>query len=213
MITQLATILKDKLAAIDNGENQPTGLLFVERMAGVVVVGEKTQPTEIEGAFAVTKFPISLDANYEDCINKGCYKDLVPNSSQRGILYFEDFGTKPVGIDRGYFKYQTRLRLVCWVNNKLIQGDVCKSLSHLFITQIRSELENKIFNSGHFSKIQIFATNVIENDYRLFERYTYPQSVIKYLMHPYEAFGIDFSVEYSISQNCLPELILNPETC
>lgn len=213
MISQLATILKTKLASIDNGINQPTGLLFIDKLAGIVVVGEKMQPTEIEGAFAVSKFPMSLDSNYDDCINSGCYKDLVPNSRLKGILYFEDNGTKPTGRERGSFNYTSKLRLVCWINNKLIQGNNCKSINHILITQIRKALEVGYFNDSDLTKIRVSSTNIIENDYKLFERYTYPKDVLKYLMHPYEAFGIDLSVDYSISENCLPELELNPETC
>jgi len=213
MISQLANILKNALTTINNGENQPTGLLFIDKLAGIVVVGEKAQPTEIEGAFAVSKFPISLDSDYEDCINKGCYKDLVPNSRQKGVLYFEDYGTTPVNRERGSFNYKSRLRLVCWINNKLIQGNNCKSVNHILITQIRKALEVGYFNASDLSRIRVTSTNIIENDYKLFEKYTYPKEVLKYLMHPYEAFGIDLVVEYSISENCLPELEMNPEIC
>jgi len=213
MISQIATILKDKLAAIDNGEEQPSGLLFIEKMAGLVVVGEKLQSTEIEGAFAVSKFPISIDSDYEECFNSGCYKDLVPNSRKKGVLYFEDYGTMPSGRKGGYFDYNSKIRLVCWINNKLIQGNTCKSINHVLVTQIRKTLEKGYFNDTEFSKIRVTATNIIENEYRLFERYTYPKDVLKYLMHPYEAFGIDFMVEYSISENCLPEIVLNPAAC
>lgn len=219
MTSQIATILKNILSNIDNntdsqGQSIAPGLLFVDKIAGLVVVGEKVQPTEIDGAFAVTKFPISLDSNYDDCINTGCYKDLVPNSNQKGVLYFEDFGTSLSTQNRGgYYNYTSKLRIVCWLNNKLIQGENCQSINHLFINQIRSQLEKGPFNSGNFSKIKVTSTRIIENDMRLFSRYTYPSEAVKFLMHPYEAFGIDISVDYSISQNCLPELILNPSIC
>ncbi len=213
MISQLATILKDKLNAIDNGVGNPSGLTFIDKISGMVSVGEKVQPTDIPGAFAVTKFPISLDSDYEQCISSGCYKDLVPNSNLKGILYFEDFGTSMPSRDRGNFNYISKIRLVCWINNKLIQGNDCKSINHLLITQIRKTLEVGYFNSGQLTRINVKGTNIIENDYRLFERYTYPKESIKFLMHPYEAFGIDFSVEYSISDNCTPELIINAVSC
>lgn len=213
MTSEIARILKNKLAAIDNGENKPTGLLFIYRMAGLVVVGEKVQPTDIEGAFAVTKFPISLDTDYEECINKGCYKDLVPNSKNKGILYFESQSTIPLGKEHGSYKYATRLRLVCWINNKLIQGTNCSSIAHIMMTKIRAALETGPFNSGSFTRISAKAVNIVENDYKLFSNYSYPQESVKYLMHPYEAFGIDYLVEYSISNNCIEELTITPETC
>lgn len=213
MISQLATILKEKLNAIDNGENQPKGLIFIDKIAGLVVVAEKTQPTDIPNAFAVTKFPISLDSNYEECMNSGCYKDLVPNSKLKGILYFEDFGTTMPSRDRGNFNYISKIRLVCWINNKLIQGKTCKSINHLLITQIRKTLEIGHFNANDLSRINVKGSSIIENDHKLFDRYTYPKEVVKFLMHPYEAFGIDFIVEYSIHENCIPDIELNPASC
>jgi len=218
MNAQIATILKDKLASIDNGLDAqsnplPPGLKFIERLAGLVQIGEKAQPTQIEGAFAVSKFPISLDSDYEECINKGCYKDLVPNSKQKGILYFESLGALPLSQSHGSFKYAVKLRLVCWINNKLIQGSNCKSISHQLITKIRTTLENGAFNSGAFTRITVRATNILDNDIKLFANYTYPSESVKFLMHPYEAFGIDFTVEFSISNDCLDELVLSPEIC
>lgn len=213
MIAQLATILKDRLNAIDNGVGKQKGLIFIDKIAGMVQVGEKVQPTEIPGAFAVTKFPISLDVDYEECIGSGCYKDLVPNSKLKGILYFEDFGTTMPSRDKGNFNYISKIRLVCWINNKLIQGDNCKSINNALITQIRKNLEIGYFNSGNYSRINVKGTAIIENDYRLFERYTYPKDVIKFLMHPYEAFGIDFIVEYAISEHCIPDILTTTQSC
>lgn len=213
MIHEIANILKNKLASIDNGENQPTGLLFIDRLAGMVQVGEKLNPTDIEGAFAVSKFPISLDTDYEECFRNGCYKDLVPNSKEKGILYFEDISTTPKGRAKGQFLYNSKIRLVCWINNKLIQGNNCKTINHILITQIRKALEVGYFNANQYSRIRVEAYNVLENDYKIFERYSYPSEVLKYLMHPYEAFAIDFLVEYSISENCLPELVITPTVC
>lgn len=213
MTSQIANILKNKLAAIDNGENKPAGLPFIEKLAGLVQVAEKVNPTQIEGAFAVTKFPMSLDSDYEECINKGCFKDLVPNSKQKGILYFESLPTLPLGKEHGNFKYQSRLRLVCWINNKLIQGANCKSISHKLITQIRNTIEAGPFNSGEFTRITARATNFIDNDYKLFSNYTYPQESVKFLMHPYEAFGIDYVIDFTIANSCIDELEIIAETC
>lgn len=213
MNAQIATILKDKLAAIDNGELQQKGLKFIDRLAGLVQVGEKAQPTQIEGAFAVSKFPISLDSNYEECISSGCYKDLVPNSKQKGILYFESQGAVPIGQSHGSFKYLVKLRLVCWINNRMIQGDNCKSISHLLITRIRTALESGPFNAGSFTRITAKATNILDNDPKLFANYTYPVESVKFLMHPYEAFGIDYTIEFNISNNCLEELVINSISC
>lgn len=203
MTQHLASILKNKLSS----------LLFIDKKAGLVITGEKAQPTEIDGAFKVTKFPISVDSDYDECFNTGCYKDLVPNSNLKGILYFEDFGTTPKGVNHGAFNYISKLRLICWLNHKMIRANNCNNINHIAINEIRKLLETVgYFNSDDLSKIKVTATNIIENDYKLFEKYTYPSDVIKFLMHPYSAFGIDLSCEYTVN-SCLPELTLDPETC
>lgn len=214
MIAHLGDILKNKLNSIDNGLDTPSGLNFVERIAGIVIVGEKVQPTDVPGAFAVSKFPISLDTDYEQCLNSGCYKDLVPNSRTKGILYFEDYGTVTAqSKSSNDHSYTSKIRLVCWINNKLIFGKNCNSKSHVLITHIREHLEVGYFNSGDFKKIRLQATNIVENDYKIFDRYTYPKESVKFLMHPYEAFAIDFKADYSISKSCLDEIELNPALC
>lgn len=204
MTAAIAKILKDMIS----------GMLIVDKIAGLVTTVEKAQPTDIEGAFAVSKFPASVDSNYEDCITSGCYKDLVPNSGLKSIIYFEDLGTKALGgKEQSAYKYQTRLRLVCWLNNRLIQTGECMSINHLIITQIRELLEIGYFNEGDFKKIRITLESVVDNDYKLFDRYTYPSEAVKFLMHPYEAFGMNLSCEYSISPSCLPDFLINPESC
>lgn len=204
MTRQIADILRQKL----------TGLDFLDKVAGLVQTIERTQPTEIETAFVVTKFPASADTNYEECFRRGCYKDLVPNSKNKGVLYFEDNGTRILGKDKGAFQYESRLRCVVWVNNKLIQQTAdCKSILHQLQTYVRAKLETGYYNEGDFQKIYVTATNLVENDYAIFNRYTYPAEGLKYIFWPYEAFAIDFVVTYQINANCLPEFILNPDIC
>lgn len=199
----IASILKSKL----------TELNFIDRLAGLVRVAEISNPTEIEGAFEVKKIPISSDVDFEQCFNSGCFKDLVPNSKNKGILYFEDLGCAPNGMQGAYYKYSSKLRVVCWINNKLIQGDNCQSISHLMITKIRSSLEIGPFNQDNVQKISVSAYNIVGNDYKLFSNYSYPQESLKFLMHPYEAFGIDFKVDFCLSPKCLPEIIIEPYEC
>ena len=191
----IATILKDKIGKLD----------FISKYAGLVHVAEKLHPTDVNGAFIVSKFPISNDVDYNQCINTVDYKDLIPNSNTKGLLYFEDYGSTPLGRSKGSFQYRSKLRLIVWINNKQVQGVNRDNISHLLITEIRNRLETGYFNSKGFTRIKVDAINIVGNDYKLFERYTYPSDLLKFLMHPYEAFGIDLNVEYSINDNCLTD--------
>lgn len=190
-------------------------LKFIDKKAGLVQTMERLEPTIIEDTFAVSRFPASVDVSFEDCGRKNCFTDLVPNSNLKGVLYFEDLGTIPQGSRGSDFSYKSVLRLIVWINNQKIQGKDCQSIRHRLITYIRSKLEPNVFNIPEQSikKVSITTGRIIENDYEIFKRYTYPRDVIKYLMHPYEAFSIDLVVEYTMSSNCLPELILKEDKC
>src|SRR5690606_10837513 len=149
-------------------------LNFVGKMAGLTVVGERPQPTDIDGAFLVTKFPISVDHNFEDCLSSDCFTELVPNSSRKSVIYFEDLVTLPQGSKTGFHSYLTKLRLVAGINNRLIQTGECMSINHILITEIRKRLEGSHYNVLPFSRISVKAYNVIDNDPKIFTKYTYP---------------------------------------
>lgn len=204
MIREIANILRNKLKALD----------FLDKVAGLVQTIKQTKPTEIETAFVVTKFPVSSDVNYEECFRNGCFKDLIPNSKNKGVLYFEDLGTRPMGFSGGAFQYESKIRCVVWINNKLIQqSDNCQSILHKLQTYVRVKLESGYFNEGDFQKIYVKATNLIENDYSIFNRYTYPAEAMKYIFWPYEAFAIDYVVTYQVNPNCLTEFTPSPNVC
>jgi len=199
----IANILKSKLSEIE----------FVDKKAGLVHTAEKPEPTDVEGAFMVRKFPISNDVDYEECFNSGAFKDLIPNSKSKGILYFEDQGSVPIEGRTGSQNYRSKLRLVCWINNRMIQGNNSEPIAHLLINQIRQSLEIGYFNENNISRIRVSSTNIVSNDLKLFSKYTYPSESLKYLMFPYEAFGIDLSVEFSIGQSCLPDMVISSANC
>ncbi len=203
MTTVLAHILKKQLIDLN----------FLDSIAGLVQTISRIEPTIIEDTFAVSKFPASVDLNFDDCLRKGNFTDLVPNSKNKGILYFENWGTVPNGRKGNDFEYISKLRLVCWINNQKIQGKESKSIRHQLITFIRAKLENKFFQGEGLKKISVTATRIIENDVEIFKPYTYPIDAVKFLMHPFEAFAIDLHIGYSIGSNCVSEPILKPELC
>lgn len=202
MIARIASILKSKLESS----------LYVEKVAGLVTTGQRNQPTDIEGSFVVTKFPISVDTDYEECISNSCYKDLVPNSKLRGIMYFEDWGTNSAGRKGASYVYQSKLRVVVWLNNDLIQPVGCDSLAHLFINDIRTKLEIGPFNDTDIKQISVKSGLILNNDPAIFGRYTYPIEHVRFLMYPYEAFSIDLSVQYA-STACLDNIVIVPKEC
>lgn len=81
---------------------------FVDKIAGLV----STQYMTIDGV--EKSYPVACCVP-DDC-KVGSYNDLTPNSAHKTVIYFEDEGVNFVRAQGNFRHYQSRLRLVCWIN-------------------------------------------------------------------------------------------------
>ena len=88
------------------------GLPFVDRLAGVV------RTVTITGEDGKRKaFPVACNVTNADC-TAGRYQDLVPDSSRKSVMYFEDGGTVLTGLLKGDPQFRSTIRLIGWLNLK-----------------------------------------------------------------------------------------------
>jgi hypothetical protein len=204
MVQQLAKIVKNKISLVTD-----------DKVAGLVRLAVKPSLMEVGADIAYTgvKFPISADINISNC-KKGCFDELVPNSAKKSIRYFEDLGTVSLPSEnRGFFKYETKLRLVVWLNwKKIMNTETCESQTHKVVNIIRQQLD-KQFSEDDFLNINILVQKIIFNEYEIFANYDYKKNALPFLMYPYESFAIDFIVQYSISSRCEVIITENPTQC
>lgn len=143
-------------------------------------------------------------------------KSLVLDSSERGILYFEENGVsidKTQSFSGGRRKWISKLDVICWLNKKLIIGDEQREIS----VELISELLNKLIvtnkDLGYFKCATIRTTGVKPNNASIFSKYSYSEKTNQYLMPPFEYFSMSLEITYFMSSKCVSELIIKESKC
>lgn len=202
MNKELSSIYKGKL----------TGLPFVDLLCGMVQTLTKDDPVD-ETKVIQKKMPVTYDHNLDpDCIGQEILP--IPDSSRKSIIYFEDFGISVIDKRHGLTKYQSSLRLICWLNRSKLVGDNYIEISGRVMATIVDRLANKSpYNSGMFTTITTRVARIPPQDAGLFSRYTYEEKDRQYLRPPFEFFGIDLQTDFFANQNCLEDIEWNLTNC
>lgn len=183
-------------------------LPFVERIAGLVKVATKVETTD---AGTVKKlFPVACNVTNADCMS-GKYKPLVPDSNTKSVLYFEDFGSQSLGVEKGYWHFRSTVRLVCWLNLQKLGVNNCE-FSSMAATKIIATLPIGYMNYGNIIKARIVAISEPEKSSAIFSRYTYNEEQLQYLLYPYDYFALNITLEYQV-RDCLDLGIASPINC
>lgn len=202
MNKELATVLKNNLA----------GLPFLHLLCGMVQTLTYDDPIGEEGGMIQKKVPVTYDHNDVACNGKEI--NPIPHSSKRSIIYFEDFGIGVQGKERGLTKFQSSLRLICWMNRAKLVADHYTPVSGRAMAAIIQQIANKNpFSNGLFQRLSVKVARIPPQDAGLFGRYTYNEPDRQYLRPPFEFFGIDFQIDFNTDSNCLEGITWNTETC
>lgn len=207
MNKEIASILKGRLAANGN-------LPFVEVLAGLAQT--VTYKEQDENGNPVTKrMPVAYDTNVAPGCTVSPERAVVPDSNKKGLIYFEDLGVRFIDrVSGGAMKYQADLVLVCWMNRARLVGDSYTEITSYAVTRILQKLQLKtIKNEGQFTRFRVFPGKVLPQDAAVFSRYTYDETITQYLRPPFEFFGMQITVEFCISPNCVTELIFKDPVC
>ena len=179
------------------------GLPFVDRLAGLV------RTVTITGEDGKRKaFPVACNVTNADC-TAGRYQDLVPDSSRKSVMYFEDGGTVLTGLLKGDPQLRSTIRLVGWLNLKKMGLTDC-DFATTAITNIIKNLPWTEFNSpaNGFVRVKLTGLNVLEKSSAIFSRYTYDEAVTQYLLYPYDYFGLNLTVEYTVRRSCIEDAVI-----
>ena len=189
MTADIANIIKPYLLTLP----------FADTVAGLV----KTAiiEDEVDGKLFKKSFPISCDVTYTDCI-KGKYTNLVPNKSKKSIMYFEDGGSSITDVGVTNFSFQTKLKLIGWLNLAKLGKENC-SLSALALAHVMKVLPVGYQNTGMFQRLRIFEISQDIKSNAIFSKYSYKEETVQYLMYPYDYFAlneVDRRVEESLTK-------------
>lgn len=204
MIKEICNDIKTKL--IEGGF-----LSLIDVYAGLVQTVTYKIPDE-NGNLIVKRMPVSYDTTMAvECSNAGKERAVVPDSSKKGILYFEDNGGVLVNrqLSGGRAMYTGNLVLVCWMNKKRTVGDTYAEISKAAYDQITEKLQGKI-NSQYFINLRAVPVK-FRQDAAIFGKYTYDETVLQYLRPPFEYLAIDLKVTFIAK--CGINLPMNPQEC
>lgn len=179
-------------------------LPFVGKIAGLVRT--ITISNEVaDGKFIKKSFPVACNVTHTDCVtDTSKLTELIPNTSYKSVIYFEDLGTTPTDNGNKYFDFESRIKLVCWLNLPALGKTDC-SVSHLAIGAILKALPENNINSGDFSHVKINMTSEDIKSSAIFSKYTYPEEAVQYLMYPYDYFAINLAVSYRLPYKCIDD--------
>lgn len=199
MNKEIANILKDRLVNSD--------LPFISKYFGMVDL--VLEPVEGELNTTMTKrLPVATEFTYilEDgsvaCVNKE--QLAIPDSSQKGIIYFEDNGTTITSSGK-LVNYISKLDLVCWINVARIKEDFYERIDTSAITMVIDSIKgnNRFENIDIFQKFNVNPKYIKSKNSNIFSKYTYDEAHTQYLRPPFTYFSISIEVSYSVNSKCL----------
>ena len=195
MNASIAALLKDRIIQFT----------YVDKLGGLVRAIKK----ELEGTVSI--IPVAVDVEDALACDDGTQQAMVPDARYACMVYFEDRGvTKSSTRTRG-ISFESRLRLVCWMNTTKFGGDnyAVDKVAQQFSTVLRSG----IYNSGPFIGVQHRLEGMPQRGREIFAAYTYPDAAVQYLMWPYDAFAIDLVTAFRIKAGCEDEVSTTDESC
>ena len=148
MIKELCNVLKDRLEFQGN-------LPFVDVYAGLVQT--VTYKDQDENGNPITKkMPVSYHTNIDENCTTSPEKALTPDSTKKGILYFEENGgaTQTKRLAGGFTIWTAQLILVGWFNRNLITGDAYSEITSIAHAEIMAKLKKEDLASP-FNKISV----------------------------------------------------------
>jgi len=178
---------------------EPLG--FSDKIAGLVQTIHLVERISDDKSKKLS-FPVSCDIqDLQDCVNNGRYKDLVPNDAYKSIVYFEDFGLIKTGTRGKNDIYNSRLRLVCWMNGQRLGKTDCSTASEA-IKSILNVIPRNNANYGEYQRLRISMRQQVVKSKAIFSKYTYNDHM-QYLIYPFDYFALDFDVSFHLNRDCL----------
>lgn len=167
-------------------------LPWIDKYAGVVkIISQKNESNKTQF------FPVSCQSTFTEC-NSSRYKDLIPDSSKKSVVYLEDKGIRPVGVN----KWSATFDLVAWLNFDKIGFSGC-SYAGVAIAGILSKLDINPFNSGVYTSIMMEVTGQAPVNQNPFQKYSYDEAVTQFMMYPFEYFVLSINVNFDITPTCI----------
>lgn len=192
----LALLLKDRISAFT----------YVDRLAGMV----RSVSREQAGGETIT-IPVAIGVEDPLACGDSTVLDLVPDERYACMVYFEDKGLRAVKTRTRGTSFESRMRLVCWVNTAKLNGDAYAG--DRILQQFIASFPSGLYNDGPFIGVRHTVEAVPERGKALFSAYTYPEAARQYLLYPFDAFAIDLITTLRVKPGCEEEVTAADAAC
>lgn len=189
-------------------------LPYIEKYGGVVQTIQKVIPGALGEKPIVKRIPISAvhqaPANCD--LTEATSIHFIPEGKLKGLLYFEDNGSVVENGKRhtGLTWWRSRLRLVVWLNQKLIKQDFDIELASVAMNEMISLLCTSPVNYDVFKNVTAKVATIPPATSSLFAEYDYNEKETQFLMPPYDFFAIDLDITFGIPKGCKVPVVPDP---
>jgi hypothetical protein len=188
---------------------------WADRVAGIVIrheyLGPKNKPIRV---------PLSCDVSGAEC-GASQLEYLLPDHRRRSIIFIEDrTGSRRVGEDGPWIKFQSVIRIVGWINPARMGIEVpecngCHTASKIAM-EIYALLPNRNENiaSCNATQVNFQYYGMAPTDESPWKQYTLAPERVQYLMPPFQYFCMDLVCTWSVHERCLcPVVVGEPLGC
>lgn len=184
-------------------------LNFADVVAGAVTTLSRNKPIK-DNKVVVKKYPVYYNDGKNVC-DTSDYIDLVPNSSKKSIMYFEENGFNVTPINNNIFEVVASVKLVCWFNLKNINNTLTNAeLLKLNVIQV---MPTALQNVNPYSFIRVDLSGEEPKSVSIFNKYTYNEEEKQYLIYPFDYFALNYDISFYVGKNCIDELVINQSVC
>ena len=191
----VALLLKDRISQFT----------YVDKLAGMV------RAITRERAGGTMTIPVDIAVDDPLACSDEEISALVPDEGYGCIVYFEDRGLRRIQSRTRGISFESRLRLVCWVNTAKFSGD--NYAADRIMEQFIAALQDVPTNEGPFIGVRHQVETIPERGKSLFGAYTYPDTARQYLLFPFDAFAIDILTTMRIRPGCEDQVTQGEAEC
>jgi len=183
-------------------------LSFVELTAGLVRSLPIKVPTT-DGGVIIKNIPIAFNTEVP-CEGNEDQIALVPDSSKKSIIFFEDGGIQITGTDTRYTHCESLLTMVAWFNLPMINIDYADAT--LLMAALINEIPKYIANSDFITRIMITPVGFLQKD-TVYSQYDLDLAENQYFSYPYDYGAYQFNIKFSIPKSalCFDEIEIDPK--
>lgn len=150
---------------------------------------------------SVQKFPIRCGLSLDACLEQGKYGELIPDSSKKGLAFWEPLGNVAVNfMGKNIYQIAGSARFICWLNMQVLgHADQCTISAQAAIEMLKILRTTRNISSGVYTKsfVEYLPTSLPTKGKDIWSKYTFDNKR-GYLMHPFDHFAIDVSFKGSI---------------